>query len=336
MRWWIGLSLLPLAGSAAARGQPAEAMCSRATAGTTTIEAIQADYAAWRGACVRLNGILWGATLLANREALLERRTPYGEEQKLSLHLYGKGRRPIRRPVQVEVTGTIGSCRDHHGAVAALQADDPGSIVTVSGYCHTSLETYVRPVSVRVLSRAPIPRLSEAEVPLTRRELVIAPTDLPRYAEQVEAARAMIDAVARNDVKRFVELDSVEIAGPGEDGVAEQNAQSRARLRAFSGSRRTFAAMRDAGDGRLRVFAERSDIEERQRTPNHVPGLLACWCKTADCEGRGPVIRQDADNLPERPQICVATNQYFIFRGKPVIQAELDIAQGGFAEPRWR
>jgi hypothetical protein len=159
---------------------------------------------------------------------------------------------------------------------------------------------------------------------------------MPRYAEQVEAARSLIEAVARGDEKRFVKLDSVEIAGPGEDGVEERNAESRARFRAASRSRDQFAALLRAGDARLRVFVEREELGQDRERRRGVPSLLACWCKTVDCEGRWPVVRNDADNVPERPQICVATAEYTIFRGDTVMQAELETVPGGFAEPSWR
>jgi len=329
MRHWIGLSLLLLAGSAT--GKEATASCTPAKARATTIEAIQNHYESWRGACVRVSGIAWRAKLLADREALLDLRDSYDDVQKRSLHLYGVSRLRRARPVQVEVTGTVGSCADHHAATEALQAREPGAIIMTSGYCHTSMETYIRPVSTRMLSRAPIPRLREAEVPPERRGLVIAPVDLPRYAEQVEAARSLIEAVARGDEKRFVKLDSVEIAGPGEDGVKERNAESRARFRAASRSRDQFAALLQAGAPR--VFVARDELEAGRAESRSSSPLLVCWCKTADCEGRWPVTRDDADNAPERPQICVATNEYTVFRGAPVIQAEFETVPGGFAEP---
>lgn len=336
MRRWIGLLLLLLAGSATAREPQSATGCTYAKARDVTIEAIQTDYAAWRGACVRVRGIAWKATLLADREALLEPRSSYGETLKRSLHLYRMRRGAAKRPVHVEVIGSVGSCRDQHEAIESMRAEDPDAIIMLSGYCHTSLETYVHPVSIRVVSRAPVPRLREAEVLPARRGLVTAPTDLPRYAEQVEAARAMIAAVAQGDLKRFVELDSVEIAAKGEDGVAERNAESRARFAAFSRSRAMFAAWHRGGDAGLRVLVERSELERRAESPANVPALLACWCKTGDCDGRWPVLRQDADNAPERPQICVMTNEYTVFGGTPVIQAELETTRGGFAEPSWR
>lgn len=89
--------------AAASVPQPLSAALADCTAGTAkrvTIEAIQADYPAWRGKCVRVHGIAVGAHLYSDRMALLEPRIMYGEGLKRSLFLYFSDlRAPWSRPV---------------------------------------------------------------------------------------------------------------------------------------------------------------------------------------------------------------------------------------------
>jgi hypothetical protein len=80
-----------------------------------------------------------------------------------------------RKARMVEVIGTIGSCREQHQAVEAIQSGHPDEIMMVAGYCHTSMETYIEPVSLRIIPSPPITRLLEADLVGKRRELVEAP-----------------------------------------------------------------------------------------------------------------------------------------------------------------
>jgi hypothetical protein len=68
---------------------------------------------------------------------------------------------------------------------------------------------------------------------------------------------------------------------------------------------------------------------------DEISHYLVCWCRTADCEGRWPVLSRDADNNPARPYLCAETNDYVIFRGPNTIQARITEQSEGFAEPAW-
>jgi len=153
----VFLCCIVLPGAAWAAGS--RAACNRDRAKATTIEVVRAEYSAWSGRCVSLRGIAVGARLFADRMATLEPKSAFGEEVRRSIVLYKSGRHLQDRKVRmVEVTGTIGSCADQNAAVGVMQAENPNDIIMVSGYCHTSLETYIQPVSIRILSRAPMQR----------------------------------------------------------------------------------------------------------------------------------------------------------------------------------
>ncbi|MDF7775163.1 hypothetical protein P1X14_07885 [Sphingomonas sp. AOB5] len=338
MRTLFCLALFLLAAAAAPQPLSASApACTSRTATATTIEAIQADYPAWRGKCVRVTGIAVGAQLYTDRKALLEPMDMFGENLRRSLFLYtGKPGLPWRNPARVEAVGRVGSCRDEHDAIGAIQAQSPDDIVMVGGYCHTSLQTYIRMPELRILSTAPILRLTEAEVPPGERQLVEAEPDLAGYAEQVVAARKVIDALATGDREAFQFLDWPETGEEGGVPKREARAESGPRFERLSASRALYARLRDAGQDRMRVFIERSWLDSVREHPGERAPLLSCWCKTESCEGRWPVARMDADNVTERSYLCVATNDYVVFRGPLRIQARIETVPGGFAEPVWR
>lgn len=226
--------------------------------------------------------------------------------------------------------GRVGSCQEENDAVERIQSANPDQIIMVGGYCHTSLETYVRVESVTVLSRAPIPRLTEAEVPPEQRQFVPASLNLPGYDRHLDAARRLITAVAQGDAEAYERLESPEKAEPGEEGLLVGNREAQASFRHWRGDRPLFAAiLRDRYP--MQAFVAREWLDD----PGDEVPLIACWCKTRDCSGRWPIHRADADNASGRPYLCVATGLYTIYGKGETVMAELRFLPGGFAEPRW-
>jgi hypothetical protein len=119
-----------------------------------TIAAVRGKYEAWRGRCVRLRGIAKRGRLYADRKAMREPRELWGEDVRRSIVLYSlPPGLPERTAYPAEVVGTIGSCADQHAVIAAEQTNSPNDIIMVGGYCHTSMEVYIQPSSVRRLPR---------------------------------------------------------------------------------------------------------------------------------------------------------------------------------------
>ncbi|WP_165356366.1 hypothetical protein [Sphingosinicella sp. BN140058] len=329
--------LLPASASAAG----GEDTCSRSRAAEVTIEAVRARHDAWSGRCVRLRGIVIGRRLFADRLATLEPKSGDDETVRRSIVLYPGGRyNGERQPALVEITGTIGSCADHHAAVAANQAEHPDEILMVSGYCHTSLESYIRPVVAQVLSRAPIARLVEAEVPLERRELVEAPPGLAGRAEHLSAAREMVAAIATGDELVFRRLDRPDLqhaleglgseAAP--DWVQREIREVHTDFAGMAALRRDFAAVQARTEGSERVLVNRAELETGM--PARQLSLVTCWCKTANCAGLWPIAETDADNRPDRPYLCARTNGYLLGpNAGEAIQVRVGCTEGGLAEP---
>jgi len=339
----LALILLWLAmpGTAAAATQPA---CTVSHATAATIEAVRGDYRAWRGRCVTLRGLAIGNRLFADRHALLEASEIFGETIRHSIVLYdGRNIRPGRKPALAEVTGTIGSCAEANADIAALQAQSPGEIIMLGGYCHTSMETFVAPTAIRIVSRAPVPRLTEAEVPETARLLVDAPRDAPNRARLVEAARALAVAMREGDEAAYGRLTNPDI----QDGLSELAGRKRepwlrrdlreahAAFVAQAALRRRLAALPAPEAWQERVLVDRADLTAWRTDHDEIASYVTCWCRTADCRGRWPVIVRDADNGPGRPYLCARSNDYVVGHGKTVAQARIVEQPEGFAEPAW-
>lgn len=323
--------------------------CTRALAEPATIAAINADYESWRGRCVSLSGIVFDNHLFADRLATLESGVGYREDLQGSLFLYGQERVSIpRRSARIRITGIVGSCKDAHAAVAAMQAEEPQSIIMVSGYCHTSLENFLQPVALRRLSLAPVPRLTEAEVPADRRPLVEASAGLPRYADHVAAAQALAAAMAAGDVRAYMALTDAEIGSYGDSNEKDAPAwlrrhvrEAKARFGDQRALRRRFAALAPFATRQGKVFVERDLSQDAQQRVAILSGFadsgfITCWCEEENCDGRWPVAVFDADNAPERPYLCVRTGDYKLYKmggGDIAIQAEAPMPANGFAEP---
>jgi hypothetical protein len=340
---FFAIALFWLTGPASAQAKEPALDCTRAHAVTTTIEAVQADYRSWSGRCVSLQGIEADGLLFADRYATLERDGVFGEDARRHIVLYPLRDR-LASPRWVEVTGMIGSCADHHAAVSAMQDEQPDLIIMVSGYCHTSLATYVHPIAIRRLSLAPIARLAEAEVQVDRRGLVEAPSDLPGVADHAAKARALAAVMATGDGAGYVRLTRPEVQDALDGERAEKpvpdwvRRELKAVQREFARStwlRRNFAAMGPLSPARERIFVDRADLAAARKDGDAVSTFFTCWCRTKDCTGRWPVAAFDADNDPARPYLCAETGNYTIFRKGEVIQATVASRRAGFAEPDW-
>lgn len=318
----IAAPLLAFAGVASAKSPD---RCSPATAKPTNIETIQSHYRDWAGQCVRVRGIGVDRHLYADRQALTEQTLPFGEGARRSIVLFlndRTSRRPENRPQMIEVTGRVGSCQDAHDAVAEMQAATQNYFIMVSGYCHTSGATYINSSHIRVIAPTRPVRLTEAEVPPEQRDIMDAPTDWPALPAMRDAAHALFTALAQRDQAAFVQLSEPYYDWPIPAKEAKQNF---ARL---TTAKSAFAHV-PADTQQERAFTERLTPEEG--TPS---GLLLCRCKTSDCTGKWPALRRDADNLPERPYLCVAANNYLLGSSKTtVIQATAPLAKDGLAEP---
>jgi hypothetical protein len=306
---------------------------------------VRGDYEAWRGRCVSLRGLAIGNRLFADRRALLEASEVFGENIRHSIPLHnGRHMRPGRKPAWTEITGTVGSCADANAAIAADQAQSPpGTLVMIGGFCHTSLETYVAPTTIRIVSHAPIPRLTEAEVPEAERLLVDAPRNEPNRDRLVGAARALAVAMRDGDEATYTRLTNPDIQyGLGELAGKKPEPWLRRDLREAHTAFVTLAPLRQrlaampAPDARQeRVFVEPGDLKAWKTDHYEIASYITCWCRTANCHGRWPVILRDADNNPSRPYLCARSSDYLVGHGKTVEQAQIVEQSEGFAEPAW-
>ncbi|WP_298397485.1 hypothetical protein [Sphingobium sp.] len=317
----IAALLLAFGGAAFARSSD---RCSPATAKPTDIETIQSNYRGWAGQCVRVRGIGVDNRLYSDRQALTEHDPSDGANAHRSIVLFPNRapRLPENRPITVEVTGRVGSCQDAHDAIAEKQAATPDQIIMVGGYCHTSLATYINPSHIRALDMTRPLRLTEAETTPEQRDIIDAPADWPALPAMRDAARALFTALAERDEAGFVRLSQPYHDSPS---WAKEARQDFARLTASNGA---FAQVPP------NTQPERA-LTDRVTADDGTPfDLLLCRCKTADCTGKWPVLRRDADNLPSRPYLCVQANDYLLGpRQGSVIQATAPLAKDGFAEP---
>lgn len=281
--------------------------------------------------------------LYADREAVLEPIEMWGRDVQRSVVIYDLELRPLRKARRVEVTGVVGNCEVENDA--AVQAAQKEGLISLgaSGYCHTSLETYIRPTSVRLTSRAPILRLTEAETPAERRGLVEAPPTSANLAEQAATARALIEAIASGDDAGFRRLVNPGFQERVRDLAERQSAwaeeadrEVRVRFRQATRSFGAGARLHVAGERQSRSFVDWYSLSGAEAlTGPTFDGFVTCFCKTEDCTGRWPVTQLDAGNSPDRPYLCVRTSTYVLSDDGEAVMAELTPAGEGFTEPPW-
>jgi hypothetical protein len=322
--------------SAAAARPPAP--CSASGAASPSIAEVQKRFELWVGRCVRLRGIVAGRRLYADRAALTEPLRPDESAPAGSIVIYPKpGLSPPARAAPVELVGRIGSCADAHAAVAQMQAEHPDDILMVSGYCHTSVETYVEPGSIRRLGGG-VKRLVEAEVPAARRSLVEAPEAAPGAQAHLAAVGGFVAAVVSGDEQAFRrlvapesqdELDKLHGA-PAPEWLSRDLAENRKLFRAARNQRADLAAIRQ-----WKLFLARDELAAWRRSGDRPVAFIACGCRSASCAGLWPVTPLDADSDPSRPYRCIRSHDYLIYKGRTVIQILAETPAFGFEEPLW-
>jgi hypothetical protein len=335
----ILLSVLALSGTFVptplfAAAAPKSQACTAASAAEARIDIVQRKLDIWLGRCVHLRGIAAGGRLFAGRAALADPLRPNQDVPTSSIALYPvTGVAPPRKAAWVELTGRIGSCAMAHDMVERLSAEEPGQIIMVSGFCHTSTEAYVEPSSIRPEPQSEVDRLTEAELPEAKRQLVAVAETGPGLKPYVAAAKAFVAAVAGGDEAGFrrlvapmsqYELDQLGGA-PQPDWLRDDLASAH---KAFAAVRRDngYATL-----GEAKLFRERNQVGETKPS-----GLVVCFCRTAHCAGRWPVTPFDADRDPARPYLCIGTQTYLLGPGRPaVVAVEMDRPSLGFREPRW-
>lgn len=330
------LALLALFLSTAGEAPKSPEICA-AQQTEVTPEQIAADPDAWMGHCVSMVGIEWGVKLLSNREAMLDPGSLWGNDAQHSIVLYPVRANRPKNPQWIRVTGRIGSCAAAQDVIRAYQADHPDQIVMVSGYCHVSLENYISRDRIEVLDRPTPIRLTEADVRAEERRLVAVPGDLPGLADHAAAAEALLRALQRGDRERFRLLSDPELRVDKssderrEDWYRQHQADADVT---YSKARATFP-FKGSKPGRPLALIAAESLTDLTASGNRPTSYKFCWCRTADCSGKWPVLPDDADNLPSRPYYCIATSDYVLYGKGTEIEATVPAASGGFAEPDW-
>jgi len=324
-----------LPGSAVAAVKP----CTARETSAATIEQVQATPADYLGKCVRLRGILAGSRLYADRQATMEinDRTPDDRRPKRSIAVL---KRNGSAPALVEISGRLSDCGCANDGLAGYEAEHPGEIVMLSGYCHTSMETYFDKPAVRILSQKRVARLIEAEVPPGKRLLVEAPADLPHRDEATNAARAFLTAIATRDEATFRKFhnpeaqDVLDTEGSYvKGGEREWLTEARADFAKSASLRLVTAAILARARPQMRILIEAAALEDFRKNGSGADQVTTCWCTADDCSGRWPIAPTQADNLPGRPYFCVLVSNYVLYKKGTVPFAEAPQNKVGFAEP---
>lgn len=308
----------------------------------TTIEAIQTEYEHWAGRCVRLRGIRLDWRLYASREAILDKVDIYGDPARRSLVIYPERSNVKGQAHWVELTGRVGSCRTANEAVAAMQDREPNNIIMVSGYCHTSLEHYVRAERIDVLRGERVARFTEPEVPSARRWLLEVPVTVTVPQSHLEAARQLIVAIARQDEDEYLHLTR-----PASREFRHRDDVEEARSELADDELVTqFRLLANLKGHEEKILVDREALENQSGDgPNVADQFTICWCKSRSCAGRWPVGAFDTDNDPSRPYLCVQTGDWLLGPGQGyVVQVEAMPRDSspyypskvrGLAEPNW-
>jgi hypothetical protein len=315
--------------------------CTWRTARAATVEAARTDRHL-ETRCVRLRGLMVGDRLHADREAMAEAAGARGRTARRSLPLLTDGAQKAFRwrgpAAEVEALGVVQSCETAQAMLQELRQAEPDMIVTLAGLCHVSHETYLDVSSVRRVSRQPVYRLTEEEVPAAMREMVAAPMGAPGVEAHRAAARQLVGAVERRDPDLFARLNDPDMERPNATarGRERQQAAAAAQFRRASAANSAARAIMPLAGRQEQLFVHRDDADATDTAgEGSADGgedrAVTCWCRTSDCTGRWPVREADADNDPARPYVCVLTSDYYV--GRHVIQARFPEASSALAEP---
>ena len=293
---------------------------------------------------MRLRGLAYRGHLFTDRTATLNPVQPFQADAVGQIAIYPNDAVSAdRKPAMVEIVGKLGSCSERAAAARAEEKQEPGMIIMLTGFCHMTLENFVDPVSLVVTSHAPITRLTEKEVPPDRRRLIDPPADLPDRAAKIAFARTGMAALASGDEAAFLRLHNPDIAAEmaSLNGKApsawlkESIGKAHAAFRDQAGQHGPFTAVDPAGGSQERAFVDRENLDFAKTNPQMSVSVTVCWCKTADCKDKWPVVPADAaDNLPDRPYVCVTAYDYNTNKG-PVRTIDTSSKVKGLAEPDW-
>lgn len=337
----MAVATLTLAGCAtpSETDNDAQESCRPSTAINTQIETIQADIDAWIGRCVRVRGMLLGRVLYNRREAILDPVSMFREDAPTSVVILSH--RDLSLPetaAWVEIVGRVGSCVIAYEQARVEMADNPDFIVWVAGYCHTSLANFVRATDISLLPVDRPVRLTEAETPMDRRQLVTVDAALLPVGH-LDAAHALVEALIDQDEKTFFQLVYPGRALHMDDRSMEDLDDLYDHRRTLNDPRllQIFQPLHPLAERQRRIFVTRDQANYAvTHGDDHLSSFLICWCRTADCRGRWPVTVLDADNDPSRPYACISTYDYLIGPGEGMtFGASVDIHTDSMAEPDW-
>ena len=341
--------------------------CTVDTAKPATIAQLHTD-PELRFKCVSIEGALYGQMVHINRRAIVEPVEPsdgYGmsEEEAVALRAASPPATRVRlqrssmpgaeRPRRARVVGVVNDCsaiyreaNAYHERLNAERTDGRVAITFLSGTCHYHGEVYVHPVAVTYLDFEPLLRFTSAEVepdktglvPITEKDaaegldLAVGAALIRAIDERDEGAYHMLrSAVDRPSDFTITENLAVEATTPSPGTYFNEDEEWAAAL--------GVAESANAVDYGLRqLFHLRSAIEHQKEYPEDPDDLevVACWCKTRDCEGKWPVFYGDADAHRSRPYMCVILETVDVSgREKRVTTGRLLDSDLGFAEPEW-
>jgi hypothetical protein len=329
------IASLFLPGTAHARSAP----CPARAIATATIEAVQEAPEQYRGTCVRLRGILAGGRLYVDRQATLQIRDHTADDRrpKRSIVVMKRGR--LAPAALAEVSGRVVDCGQQNDFIAAEQAKT-SDLLMLGGYCHTSMETYLDRPSVRLLLKAPVARLVEAEVPVERRLLVAAPADVPGSDKAAATGRALLTVIATRDEAGFRRLhnplaqDIIDTDGADSARTNDWVKEAHKDFIASGRLQSVITTILKSPQRQMRIFIEPDSLADFRKDGADPDRLVSCWCTANDCSGRWPIAPEQVDNAPGRPYFCVFVSSYLLGPSERTVPyVELPRPTTGLAEP---
>lgn len=305
----------------------AEAACTSRTATKTTVAEIARDSQAWSGRCVTVKGLLNGAWLYDGVDGFyrLPQDSLDPSSNGLAIGLQGD-RLPSGALREAAITGVVGRCQDLRAALDA--ARKPGEISWLSGFCHYYDSPFI------AIVRAETGPFRAPERQRVRKgddygDLAAAPSDWVHLAFVQQEADRFLTALRAGDRPALAGLLTPEADNPSDDLDDELDLL-------LKDPNSVFAELRRGAPSQTQYLLDRFVDDGKVVVGDDGPGgydSTVCFCRTANCEGRWPIARMDADNLPTRPYACIVIGPYQIFRKGLVPQHSVPIGDYGLAEP---
>lgn len=322
----ILLALAVLAGLSA----PATAQeCQRSRAPTVTFAEAASDNVI--APCVEIEGVVVGSLLVEDGYARYRMQRIANDPSSSGAVLGYYGAATFDVPMRVRVIGRLTNCASIEAMVDGVRAQEPGSILLMTGYCHYHMGRVIQAVYVEPLGPADFFRALP-----TRGEIDLG--NLSPLAEG-DTRRQMLAAAERFlSAVRVRDRDTLAVMhGGGPNGRRAPRDLERVLAIMLESPDSPFADLQTRGAVTTEIFGWKpprwaDEAWRAEATRTGTADAIACFSERSDAAALWPIDSKDADNIPGRPYACTRIHIGSTGMDAPA-SFDTEQARSGVAEP---